>query len=85
MFGRMGMEDREIVCLMGAHTLGRAHKNRSGEGAASTSHTKAGPRRPLLRLALGFVLAGFGFQGFRSRRRGVEGSRGLGAIMLYWL
>nr|BBB37586.1 ascorbate peroxidase [Chattonella marina var. antiqua] len=33
-FGRMGMTDKEIVALSGAHTLGRAHKDRSGfEGA----------------------------------------------------
>ena len=41
-FGRMGMEDREIVCLMGAHTIGRAHKNRSGAGATSTVYTEKG-------------------------------------------
>ncbi len=42
MFGRMGFGDKEIVCMMGAHTLGRAHAARSGEGAASTAYTKAG-------------------------------------------
>ena len=26
----MGFDDREIVCLMGAHTLGRCHLVRSG-------------------------------------------------------
>jgi len=29
-FGRMGFDDREIVALSGAHTLGRMHKVRSG-------------------------------------------------------
>src|SRR5689334_21215803 len=29
-FGRMGLNDREIVALSGAHTLGRCHKERSG-------------------------------------------------------
>jgi L-ascorbate peroxidase len=29
-FYRMGLSDREIVALSGAHTLGRAHKERSG-------------------------------------------------------
>jgi L-ascorbate peroxidase len=29
-FGRMGFTDSEIVALSGAHTLGRAFKNRSG-------------------------------------------------------
>jgi catalase (peroxidase I) len=29
-FGRMGMTDAEIVALSGAHTLGRAHADRSG-------------------------------------------------------
>ena len=29
-FGRMGMTDEEIVALSGAHTLGRAHLDRSG-------------------------------------------------------
>jgi catalase (peroxidase I) len=29
-FNRMGFDDREIVCLSGAHTLGRCHKSRSG-------------------------------------------------------
>jgi len=33
-FYRMGLDDREITVLSGAHTLGRAHKDRSGyEGA----------------------------------------------------
>lgn len=29
-FGRMGFSDRDIVAISGAHTLGRAHKERSG-------------------------------------------------------
>ena len=29
-FYRMGMNDKEIVCLSGGHTLGRCHKTRSG-------------------------------------------------------
>ena len=32
-FYRMGFNDQEIVALSGAHTLGRAWKNRSGFGA----------------------------------------------------
>jgi cytochrome c peroxidase len=29
-FYRMGFDDKEIVALSGAHTLGRCHKDRSG-------------------------------------------------------
>lgn len=29
-FYRMGFNDREMVCLIGAHTLGRCHRDRSG-------------------------------------------------------
>ncbi|QSS64247.1 hypothetical protein I7I51_01312, partial [Histoplasma capsulatum] len=29
-FGRMGFDDREMVALSGAHSLGRAHPDRSG-------------------------------------------------------
>lgn len=42
-FHRMGFSDQEIVCLSGAHTLGRAFKERSGlveEGYGSKRGTK---------------------------------------------
>lgn len=29
-FGRMGFDDREMVCLIGAHCLGKCHTDRSG-------------------------------------------------------
>lgn len=32
-FYRQGFNDQEIVALSGSHTLGRAHKDRSGLGA----------------------------------------------------
>jgi L-ascorbate peroxidase len=32
-FYRMGLNDEEIVALSGAHTFGRAYKDRSGLGA----------------------------------------------------
>ena len=38
-FYRMGLNDEEIVALSGAHTLGRAYKDRSGAGAAQTHFT----------------------------------------------
>ncbi|CAM9832630.1 unnamed protein product, partial [Scytosiphon promiscuus] len=38
-FYRMGFGDEGIVALSGAHTLGRAFKDRSGEGAESTKFT----------------------------------------------
>ena len=41
-FGRMGFNDQEIVALSGAHTLGRAFKNRSG-AARAPSPTRCTP------------------------------------------
>lgn len=38
-FYRQGFNDQEIVALSGSHTLGRAHKDRSGLGAAETKYT----------------------------------------------
>jgi len=38
-FYRMGLNDEEIVALSGAHTLGRAYKDRSGLGAEKTKFT----------------------------------------------
>ena len=35
-FGRMGFDDRDIVALSGAHTVGRCHKVRSGYDGAWT-------------------------------------------------
>jgi L-ascorbate peroxidase len=35
----MGLNDQEIVALSGAHTLGRAWKDRSGLGAEKTKFT----------------------------------------------
>jgi len=39
-FYRMGLGDQEIVALSGAHTLGRAWKDRSGLGKDSTKFTQ---------------------------------------------
>lgn len=39
-FYRMGFGDKEIVALSGAHTLGRAWKDRSGLGKESTKFTQ---------------------------------------------
>lgn len=40
-FHRMGFSDKEIVCLSGAHTLGRCHKVRSGfDGPWTTNPLK---------------------------------------------
>lgn len=38
-FYRMGFNDEEIVALSGAHTFGRAYKDRSGLGAEKTKFT----------------------------------------------
>ena len=38
-FFRMGFDDEGIVALSGAHTFGRAYKDRSGEGAEKTKFT----------------------------------------------
>ncbi|AQK71676.1 L-ascorbate peroxidase S chloroplastic/mitochondrial [Zea mays] len=45
-FYRMGLDDKEIVALSGAHTLGRARPDRSGWGKLETKYTKDGPGEP---------------------------------------
>ncbi|XP_051124088.1 probable L-ascorbate peroxidase 6, chloroplastic/mitochondrial isoform X2 [Andrographis paniculata] len=45
-FYRMGLNDKEIVVLSGAHTLGRARPDRSGWGKPETKYTKDGPGAP---------------------------------------
>eukprot|EP00977_Amphora_coffeiformis_P009183 scaffold2093_cov161-Amphora_coffeaeformis.AAC.13 len=42
-FHRMGIDDEGIVALSGAHTYGRAYKDRSGAGAEKTKFTDGKP------------------------------------------
>lgn len=63
-FGRMGFSDSEIVALSGAHTLGRAFRERSGtvdEGygaSKGTRFTKPGSNRPRADGQAGMGMAG---------------------------
>lgn len=41
-----GLNDKDIVALSGAHTLGRVRSERSGWGVAETKYTKEGPNFP---------------------------------------
>jgi L-ascorbate peroxidase len=44
----MGHNDEEIVALSGAHTFGRAYKDRSGAGAEKTKFTDGVCKQPLV-------------------------------------
>jgi L-ascorbate peroxidase len=60
-FGRMGLGDREIVALSGAHTLGRAFKERSGtveQGYGSGTKYTMPPSCPRFDGQAGFGMAG---------------------------
>jgi L-ascorbate peroxidase len=46
-FYRMGLDDIDIVALSGAHTFGRAYKDRSGEGQVETKYTNGKYAQPL--------------------------------------
>jgi L-ascorbate peroxidase len=46
-FYRMGLDNVDIVALSGAHTFGRAYKDRSGEGQAQTKYTDGTFAQPL--------------------------------------
>mmetsp|Transcript_26461 Transcript_26461/g.44726 ORF Transcript_26461/g.44726 Transcript_26461/m.44726 type:complete len:267 (-) Transcript_26461:755-1555(-) len=55
-FHRMDLDDRDIVALSGAHTMGRAHKKRSGLGKDRTKFTtgiEIRPRGPIFPKGLG--------------------------------
>jgi L-ascorbate peroxidase len=46
-FYRMGLDNIDIVALSGAHTFGRAYKDRSGEGQVQTKYTDGNFAQPL--------------------------------------
>jgi catalase (peroxidase I) len=50
----MGFDDREIVALIGAHSLGRCHRDRSGfEGPWTNGVTRQPPAAPGLAAGCG--------------------------------